>query len=222
MYQKRNDQRRRKQQNGLLRVVVVVVVANNNNTKKASRLFSGERVFVARFVTNMNWRQIRLHFSNSILYIYPKTKRERACSLRARTRKRGEPRDAAKRRRQQQHHHHHRFRRRERKRSETSSCVIISIHNIYVFSLQRFFQSSDMRCTRERREYAHKTFFADPFFSLSFSLSLSSSFFTTCKQQQQQPISTRRRERQIGRRCGDRKMGRKRSRNSIAVERVSQ
>ena len=165
-----------------------------------------------------NWRQqIRLHFSNSILYIYPKTKRERACSLRARTRKRGEPRDAAKRRRQQ--HHHHRFRRRERKRrSETSSCVIISIHNIYVFSLQRFFQSSDMRCTRERREYAHKTFFADPFFSF---LSLSSSFFTTCKQQQQ-PISTRRRERQIGRRCGDRKMGRTRSRNSIAVERVSQ
>ena len=185
-----------------------------------------ERVFVARFVTNMNWRQIRLHFSNSILYIYPKTKRERACSLRARTRKRGEPRDAAKRRRQQ--HHQHRFRRRERKRrSETSSCVIISIHNIHMFSLQRFFQSSDMRCTRERREYAHKTFFADPFFSLSFSLSLSSSFFTTCKQQQQQqqqqqPISTRRRERQIGRRCGDRKMGRKRSRNSIAVERVSQ
>ena len=178
-----------------------------------------------------NWRQqIRLHFSNSILiYIYPKTKRERACRLRARTRKRGEPRDAAKRRRRRQHHHHHhhRFRRRERKRSETSSCVIISIHNIYVFSLQRFFQSSDMRCTRERREYAHKTFFADPFFSLSFSLSLSSSFFTTCKQQQQQqqqqqPISTRRRERQIGRRCGDRKMGRKRSRNSIAVERVSQ
>ena len=29
-----------------------------------------------------------------------------------------------------------------------------------------------MRCTRERREYAHKTFFADPFFSLSLFLCL--------------------------------------------------
>ena len=200
-------------------------------TKKASRLFSGERESIRRRKAFRDDYE-ELETTNSIaffqfhyIYIYPKTKRERACRLRARTRKRGEPRDAAKRRRQQ--HHQHRFRRRERKRrSETSSCVIISIHNIYVFSLQRFFQSSDMRCTRERREYAHKTFFADPFFSLSFSLSLSSSFFTTCKQQQQQqqqqPISTRRRERQIGRRCGDRKMGRKRSRNSIAVERVSQ
>ena len=74
MYQKRNDQRRRKQQNGLLRVVVVVVA--NNNTQKASRLFSGERVFVARFVTNMNWRKIRLHFSNSILYISKNKTRE--------------------------------------------------------------------------------------------------------------------------------------------------
>ena len=219
MYQKRNDQRRRKQQNGLLRVVVVVA---NNNDQKASRLFSGERVVVARFVTNMNWRKIRLHFSNSILY--PKTKRERACSLRARTRKRGEPRDAAKRRRQQ--HHQHRFRRRERKRSETSSCVIISIHNIHVFFATVFpieyssVESMRTRTTtRPRVSENRKTFFADPFFSF---LSLSSSFFTTCKQQQQQPISTRRRERQIGRRCGDRKMGRKRSRNSIAVERVSQ
>ena len=124
--------------------IVDVVNNNNDDQKSVSFVFGRERVFVvARFVTNMNWRQIRLHFSNSILYIYPKTKRERACSLRARTRKRGEPRDAAKRRRQQQQHHHHRFRRRERKRSETSSCVIISIHNIYMFSLQRFFQSSD-------------------------------------------------------------------------------
>ena len=195
-------------------------------TKKASRLFSGERESIRRRKAFRD--EYELETTNSIaffqfhfIYIYPKTKRERACSLRARTRKRGEPRDAAKRRRQQ--HHQHRFRRRERKRrSETSSCVITSIHNIHVFSLQRFFQSSDMRCTRERREYAHKTFFADPFFSLSFSLPLSSSFFFTCTQHQQQPISTRRRERQIGRRCGDRKMGRKRSRNSIAVERVSQ
>ena len=217
--------------------IVVVVVNNNNDDQKSVSFVFGrerERVFVVakRFVTTMkNWRQqIRLHFSNSIIYsmyyIYPKTKRERACRLRARTRKRGEPRDAAKRRRQ--HHHHHRFRRRERKRrSETSSCVIISIHTIYTcFLCNGFSNRAMMRCTRERREYAHKTFFADPFFSLSFSLSLSSSFFTTCKQQQQQqqqqPISTRRRERQIGRRCGDRKMGRKRSRNSIAVERVSQ
>ena len=36
-----------------------------------------ERVFVARFVTNMNWRQIRLHFSNSILYIYIQKQNER-------------------------------------------------------------------------------------------------------------------------------------------------
>ena len=199
-------------------------------TKKASRLFSGERESIRRRKAFRD--EYELETTNSIaffqfhfIYIYPKTKRERACSLRARTRKRGEPRDAAKRRRRQ--HHHHRFRRRERKRrSETSSCVIISIHTIYTcFLCNGFSNRAMMRCTRERREYAHKTFFADPFFSLSFSLSLSSSFFTTCKQQQQQqqqPISTRRRERQIGRRCGDRKMGRKRSRNSIAVERVSQ
>ena len=140
-------------------------------TKKASRLFSGERerVFVVakRFVTTMkNWRQqIRLHFSNSIIYsmyyIYPKTKRERACRLRARTRKRGEPRDAAKRRRQQQHHHHHRFRRRERKRrSETSSCVIISIHTIYTcFLCNGFSNRAMMRCTRERREYVSQNVF---------------------------------------------------------------
>ena len=52
-------------------------------TKKASRLFSRERerVFVVakRFVTTMkNWRQqIRLHFSNSIIYIYIQKQNER-------------------------------------------------------------------------------------------------------------------------------------------------
>ena len=158
--------------------IVVVVNNNNDDQKSVSFVFGRERVFVvARFVTNMNWRQIRLHFSNSILYIYPKTKRERACSLRARTRKRGEPRDAAKRRRQQQHHH--RFRRRERKRSETSSCVIISIHNIHVFFATVFpieyssvesmrTRTTTRPCVSENR----KTFFADPFFSLFFFLFL--------------------------------------------------
>ena len=87
--------------------------------------------------------------------------------MRARIRKRGEPRDAAKRRQRQQQQH--RFRRRERKRSETSSCVIISIHNIHVFFATVF---PIERCVvLERREYAHKTFFADPFFSLFFSFS---------------------------------------------------
>ena len=60
---------------------------------------------------------------------------------------------------------------------------------------------------------SQKTLLADPFF-------LFLSLFLTRKQQQ--PISTRRRERQIGTRCGKGKKGRKRNRNSIAVERVSQ
>lgn len=60
---------------------------------------------------------------------------------------------------------------------------------------------------------SQKTLLADPF-------SLFLSLFLTRKQQQ--PISTRRRERQIGTRCGKGKKGRKRNRNSIAVERVSQ
>ena len=54
--------------------------------------------------------------------------------------------------------------------------------------------------------------------TLSLFFSLSSSKSTLCKQ----PISTRRRERQTGTRCGEGKKGRKRNRNSIAVERVGQ
>ena len=196
--------------------------------KKQSRLFSGKRereyssssAFRDEYELDKNGDKFDCIFPIPDCISKNKT-RESVESASTRTRKRGEPRDAAKRRRQQHHHHHHRFRRRERKRSETSSCVITAIHTVHVF-LCNGFSNRAMRCTQKRRERAHKTFFADPFFSLSFSLSLSSSFFFTCKQHQQQPISTRRRERQIGRRCGDRKMGRKRSRNSIAVERVSQ
>ena len=97
--------------------------------------------------------------------------------------------------------------------------MIISIHNIHVF-FATVFPIEPICVVLESVESMRTKRFSLTLSSLSlFSLSLSSSFFTTCKQQQQQqqqqPISTRRRERQIGRRCGDRKMGRKRSRNPI-------
>ena len=64
--------------------IVVVVVNNNNDDQKSVSFVFGrerERVFVVakRFVTTMkNWRQqIRLHFSNSIIYIYIQKQNER-------------------------------------------------------------------------------------------------------------------------------------------------